>query len=365
MGRKTIAFMALGLVAFVLYLWLFVGFDGLITLLSQLNVYQYALFIGLAVAALCAAVIFDSLIWDSLLKILRVKIKFRKILLYNWVGNFVELIIPGATVGGEVARIALAQKETNHDPGIAAATVIGSRIISTFVYSGGLLVAFMLLLFTHQLPIYLITPVILVIAGTAVMLLCIFAIAFIPSAADKIASAVMWVTRKVVKNPAKQESFQIKLHDSLASFSGVFRTFKAHPRQLVKPSVFAVAAWLFNLIVYLMIFYSLNFTAISLIDLSTVYCIVTTVETVTAGIPVGAVEVTMVNLFSLYGVPIAVAAAATTIARLLTYWCQILVGYPLVQWIGAKSLGGLNLKGMFMPKAKEVAPSLNVAAASS
>ena len=60
--------MALGLVAFILYLWFFVGFDGLFTLLSQLNVYQYSLFIGLAVGALFAAVIFDSLIWRCLLK---------------------------------------------------------------------------------------------------------------------------------------------------------------------------------------------------------------------------------------------------------------------------------------------------------
>ena len=144
--------MGLGLVAFILYLWFFVGFDGLFTLLSQLNVYQYSLFVGLAVGALFAAVIFDSLIWKSLLNTLSVKVKFRKLFLYNWIGNFVELIIPSATIGGEVARIALAQKETKHDTGIAAATVIGSRIISTFVYSGGLLVGFLLLLFTHQLP---------------------------------------------------------------------------------------------------------------------------------------------------------------------------------------------------------------------
>jgi uncharacterized protein (TIRG00374 family) len=120
---------------------------------------------------------------------------------------------------------------------------------------------------------------------------------------------------------------------------------------------------MFSLLLYLMIFYALNFTAISLVDLATVYCIVTTVETVTAGVPVGAVEVTMVNMFSVYGVPIATAAAATTIARLLTYWCQMLVGYPIVQWIGAKSLTGLNLKNMLTLKPKEVAaPSLNVAA---
>ena len=158
--------MGLGLVAFILYLWFFVGFDGLFTLLSQLNVYQYSLFVGLAVGALFAAVVFDSLIWKSLLNTLSVKVKFRKLFLYNWVGNFVELIIPSATIGGEVARIALAQKETKHDTGIAAATVVGSRIISTFVYSGGLLVGFLLLLFTHQLPVYLVTPVILVVLGT-------------------------------------------------------------------------------------------------------------------------------------------------------------------------------------------------------
>jgi len=354
--------MAFGLVAFVFYLWLFVGFEGLIALISQLNVYQYALFVGLAVAALCASVVFDSLIWDSLLKILKVKVKFRKILLYNWIGNFFELLIPGATVGGEVARIALAQKNTNHDAGIAAATVIGSRIISTFVYSGGLVVAFVLLLFTHQLPLYLVTPVILVVAGTAAMLVCIFVVAFKAGAMDRIVSVVMWVTKKLVKNPVKQESIRNKLHDSLSSFSMVFKTFRNHPKKLVKPTVYAITAWLFSLILYLMIFYALDFTAISLVDLATVYCIVSTVETVTAGVPIGAVEVTMVNMFAIYGVPIATAAAATTIARLLTYWCQVLVGYPIVQWIGAKSLTGLSLKSMLTLKPKEVTPSLNVTA---
>ena len=348
--------MLLGLVAFILYLWFFVGFDGLFTLLSQLNVYQYSLFIGLAVGALFAAVAFDSLIWKSLLNMLSVKIKFRKLFLYNWIGNFVELIIPSATIGGEVARIALAQKETKHDTGIAAATVVGSRIISTFVYSGGLLVGFLLLLFTHQLPVYLITPVILVVLGTSFVLICIFGIAFKEGAVDKIVAVIMWVTKKVVRNPLKQESFRVRIHSGLSSFSEVFKTFKDHPRQLIKPTIYAIASWIFYLVVYLMIFYSLNFTAISIIDLATVYCIITTVETVTAGIPVGAVEVTMVSMFSIYGVPIAIAGAATTIARLLTYWCQVVVGYPLVEWIGVKSLLQGNLKNMLIPKPQECNP---------
>lgn len=336
--------MTLGLVAFVLYLWLFVGFDGLFILINQINVYQYSLFIGLAVAALFAAVAFDTLIWDSLLKSLSVKVKFRKLVLYNWIGNFIELIIPAATVGGEVARIALAQKETKHDTGIAAATVLGSRIISTFVYSGGLLVAFVLLLFTNQLPFYLLTPVVLVVAGTAAVLLCVFGVAFKTSVANKLVTIIMWVARKVIKDPNKQQYIESKLHSNLHSFSDVFKTFKKQRRQLVKPTIYAIISWIFNLVVYLMIFYSLNFTAISLVNLATVYCIVTTVETITAGVSVGAVEVTMVNLFAIYGVPIVTAAAATTIVRLLTFWSQVLVGYALVNWIGVKSLfnGGMT-----------------------
>ena len=103
--------MVLGLVAFTLYLWLFVGFGGLFSLLSKLNVYQYSLFFSLAVVSLFLAVFFDSLIWHSLLESLSVKVKLRKIVLYNWIGNFVELAVPSATVGGELTRIVLAQKK--------------------------------------------------------------------------------------------------------------------------------------------------------------------------------------------------------------------------------------------------------------
>jgi uncharacterized protein (TIRG00374 family) len=336
--------MALGLVAFILYLWFFVGFDGLFTLLSRLNVYQYSLFLILAVGALVASVIFDSLIWHSLLAVLSVKVKFRKLLLYNWIGNFVELILPSATIGGEVIRIALSQKEIKHDTGIAAATVLGSRIISTFVYSGGLIAGFLLLLFTHKLPIYLITPIILVITGTAIVLTCIFLVAFKETATDKIVNSIMWITKHAIKDDIKQQRFRIKICQGLFSFSCVFKTFKKNPRYLIKPLVYAVISWIFNLTVYLMIFYALDFRSISLIDLATVYCIISTVETITAGVPIGAVEVTMINLFVLYGVPIAVAGAATTIIRLLTFWCQVLVGYPLIEWLGTKSLLKINIK---------------------
>ena len=350
-GRKSVAIMFLGLVGFILYLYFFVGFNGLFTLLSKLNMEQYSLFFSLAVASLFLAVTFDTLIWHSLLGSLSVKSKFRELFVYNWIGNFVEMVVPSATVGGELTRIALSQKDTNHDAGIAAGTVVGFRIISTFVYSGALVVSFVALLLAHQLPLYLVTPVIVVSLATAAAVAVVFLIAFKATAVDRIAGFCVWMAKRFTKNPEKIESFKVKIYHWLASFGEVFRIFKANPKSLIKPAVFAVFAWIFNILVYLLVFYSLNFRGISIADLATIYCLVTTVETVTAGFPVGAVEVTMTSLFSLYGVPIAIAAVATTLTRLLTFWCQIIVGYALVEWIGVKALIKSNFSSGLMMKA--------------
>jgi uncharacterized membrane protein YbhN (UPF0104 family) len=108
--------------------------------------------------------------------------------------------------------------------------------------------------------------------------------------------------------------------------------------------IFAVIGWLFTLLVYMMVFYSLNFTSITFLDLAMVYCVSSTVETITAGFPVGAVEITMTSLYSALGVPLVIAGAATTLTRLLTFWFQIIVGYPLVEFTGLRNIlkGGVS-----------------------
>ena len=98
-----------------------------------------------------------------------------------------------------------------------------------------------------------------------------------------------------------------------------------------------------------MVFYALNFRSITLPDLAVVYFISSTVETITSGFPVGAVEITIINLYSALNVPLVIAGAATTLSRLLTFWVQVLIGYPLVQFTGLKQLvkNGLSSDALF------------------
>ncbi len=335
--RKSLGLMTVGLVVFILYLIFFGDFSGFIKVLSTLDLKNYALFYSLAILFVVLAVFFDSLIWHSLLDALNVNIKFRRIMLYNWIGNFVEMIIPCETVCGEATRIYLAQREPENSLGISSATVISSRLLSTFVYTGGLIFGFVALALTHYVPLYLLSVVALITLGTAGVIAIILYIALKEGAAERLVNILMHVIRIIIKRPSKLEKEKESLQKTLFSFSEAFRTYRNKPRLLVKPAFFAVVAWFFNLLVYLMVFYSLGFSGINVLDLATIYCVASTVETLTAGFPVGAVEITLINMFSLYGVPIAIAAAATTLSRLITFWCQVLIGYPLINIAGLKS----------------------------
>jgi uncharacterized membrane protein YbhN (UPF0104 family) len=128
--------MIVGLIAFILYLLFFGDIRGFINLLSTLDLKSYAFFYSLAIFAVFTAIFFDSLLWYTLLDALHVRIKFTKIMLYNWIGNFVEMILPCETVCGEAARIYLSQREPEGNAGVSSATVISSRLLSTSVYTG-------------------------------------------------------------------------------------------------------------------------------------------------------------------------------------------------------------------------------------
>jgi uncharacterized membrane protein YbhN (UPF0104 family) len=99
----------------------------------------------------------------------------------------------------------------------------------------------------------------------------------------------------------------------------------------------------------MMVFYPLNFKAITLPSLAVVYFVSSTVETLTSGFPAGTVEITMINLYSALSIPMVIAGAATNLSRLLTFWCQFLVGYPLLQFTELKQLvkGGLSSDALF------------------
>jgi hypothetical protein len=56
--------------------------------------------------------VFLGAAWNSILRTLSIKITYRRAYLYYWVGYFSDLVIPCATIWGELTRFYLVQKET-------------------------------------------------------------------------------------------------------------------------------------------------------------------------------------------------------------------------------------------------------------
>lgn len=346
--RKSAILMLVGSIAFIAYLYFFIGIGSLFDLLSRLNLGQYSLYYSIAILALFLSVFFDSMIWHSLLQGIKVKMQLRKVVLYNWIGNFVEMVIPCETVCGEVTRMYLTKRDTKQNIGLTAAPIITSRILSTFVYTSGLLVGSLVLVATEKMPIVLLGTLLLVSVASIGMIGAVLYLALKEEAAEKLVSLIMVFVKIVTKSRVKQEQQREKLRLSLYSFGEAFRSYKKRPKLLVKPMIYAIIAWVFTLLVYMMVFYSVGFMAISIIDVALVYCVSSTVETLTAGFPVGAVEITMISLYSALGIPLVMAGAATTLTRLLTFWFQVLLGYPIFQLTGLKEVLKVGLSEAFL-----------------
>src|ERR1700693_4369661 len=99
--------MVAGLVAFIVYLYFYIGLNQIFTVLKNINSTQYAFYYSLALAIVLASVLCWSLAWNSILKALSISIPLKRTYLFYWVGYFSDLVLPCATICGEITRLYL------------------------------------------------------------------------------------------------------------------------------------------------------------------------------------------------------------------------------------------------------------------
>lgn len=337
--------MFIGLIAFVLYLYFFVGFEELVFVLEKLNPVDYAFFYSLAVAGTLLSVFFLAAAWHGLLGALSIKAKLKSLFLYTWAGNFVDLIVPCQAVCGEVTRIYLVRKDNRENYGAIAASSITNRIISYVISSIGLLTGVVLLLSRTASDSFLVNLLIVALIGTMIYLVVLFYLAFDAKAPAILSAVVLKLLRVLKLKRFSPEELAGKVEDALVVFHEGFKTFRKSPKHIVKPVFFQLLSLILNLSVYLLVFYSIGFKNLYIDFVIIAYFIVGTVQVAAAVFSVGTLEIILTNLFVLYGVPLGLSGIAATLLRFLTFWLPILVGYVTVQVIGARSL--LN------PKARE------------
>ena len=161
--------MLIGLIAFALYLYFFVGFTELFSVVQSLNPMNYAIFYSIAIGGTLLSMLFLAAAWKSLLDTLSIKAKLKSLFLYTWAGTFVDLVVPCQAVCGEVTRIYLVRRDNKESYGAIAAASVTNRIINYVISSIGLLTGIILLLSrAAETPPFLLDLLIIALIGTMI-----------------------------------------------------------------------------------------------------------------------------------------------------------------------------------------------------
>jgi uncharacterized protein (TIRG00374 family) len=331
--RTGVVVIAVGLFAFLLYLYFFVDFGGFLTKITQADPFLYSL----AFVSMLFSAAFYSMAWQRLLHFLSVKSSFLKTYQIIWVSSFIDLLVPAESISGDISRVYLMSKGSEESTGKVVASVIGHRVLGMTMTLTGLVVSSLYFALVYKPPVLVLVVVTLIGASTLAAMILIFYFSRKREATYKVVSWIVGVLVRFSRGRWKFERVKESAGKMLKAFHDGIDTLVAQRSRLIIPVSLALVAWLLDLLVSVLVFKSLG-TQVPFSAIATVYSIGIAIQTAPLGIPgeIGVLEIVMTSLYTLLGVPIEAAAVATILTRAITLWLRLLIGGITVQWLGIK-----------------------------
>jgi hypothetical protein len=317
----TGAMLIIGAAIFIGYLY-FVGFWQVLGIIRSLDIRYFLLAILIALLS----IVLYALSWKIL--IVKPGLKFSHSIEIVLVSIFTDLAIPTAGISAEIIRISMTNKKGKIPLGDATASVLIHRLllVTTFgIVLGVSLVALVLSSTAKLAQFYLfLTLAILFLALGVIGIYVSFNAHRFARFVDTFAVKVFWL----VKRFRPKYEIQDFRSDAIEGYERFTNAIKGIGRgTFLASSLMLVAMWLILAFIPYFMFISLNHPEPYLVILS-VSVFVSMVQTIPIGIPglVGVIEVSMTAFFIGFGVPAAIAASATILTRLVTFWFELFIG---------------------------------------
>jgi uncharacterized protein (TIRG00374 family) len=333
--RKTIPFLLLGLLAFLLYLIFFININEMIAVIKQTSLPIYLL----SVVATVAEIPFFALAWYCFLMHLSVTVSFKKLFIYSWASNFIDLLIPAESVSGEISRIYFITRD-GVDAGKAVASVVTQRVLGMFLIVGTLTIgALYLLILQIPFPSLIQNLILLAVAAAAIFLCLFFVLCFKENWTQKVVDKIIDLVERISHGRWNLDVWRDRARRGTKAFYESLRSFSANPSMLILPVAFSILSWFFGILVYYLVFAAIGYI-LDWAVLIIVYTLVGALKSIPVGVPweVGVTEIAMTTLFGAFGVPLSISAAATVLIRIVTDGFRFVVGFGAVQWVGIKIL---------------------------
>ncbi|UCD95896.1 MAG: flippase-like domain-containing protein [Candidatus Bathyarchaeota archaeon] len=345
---KVIPFLLIGILAFILYLYLFVDIPQMIQVIQNTNLLIYSV----ATLMLFVEAFLFTLSWRYLLLPLSVKVPLRRLLAYMWIGVFADLLIPAESISGEIAKVYLVSQEPDASPGKVLASLVGQRMLGTIATMVTLLIAFTALVMLNYPLTTLVLHVLLIIAFASVIALVFLIVVCIQEDWTKrLINKILRFFELISRGRFKAIEFRSRIVETLKAFYNSLRTFASEPSKLLAPSFFFALTWLASIMVVFLVFAAIGYLQPSIpilfLEVAVVSTLLVGIRSIPLGIPaeVGLPDIAMAGLFTLFGIPLDISAAATILTRILTVWIRFLIGFIAIQWLGFKRLAESGVFG--------------------
>ena len=336
--KRTLPFLLVGLLIFIAYLYFFVNIPKMIATFKGINLFYYSL----AVVVLLLNAVFSALVWQYFLRPLSINVSFRKTFLFDFIGTFVDILVPAESISGDASKAYLMSKDSGEDAGKVVASVVGYRILSMIITLSSLIIgSTSLFILQYKLPLFVLNLILLVAIGTTISLVFLFLLCSKEQLTQKIIDSLLRFSNFLLRGRLKLTSLRSKTREALRAFYQSIEFLGGNLRSLVWPVVFSVVAWLLSVLLSFFVFVSLDHP-ISFSVVLIVYSISCAIQTIPVGVPaeVGLIEIVMTSLYAMLGVPIGISAAATVLIRIITVWFKFFMGFVAFQWVGIKVLTG-------------------------
>lgn len=339
---KTLLLPAVGLLAFLLYLYIFnVDIPKMVAIIQSVDLTIYSL----AVIALILETFLFTLSWRCLLNFLSVKLTVVKSFLYVWYGIFMDIVIPAESISGEISRIYLITREQNGTSGKVVASLVAHRLMGTGMTIASLLTGMIVLLLQKQIGGIVLNLTLFLIIVTTIFLVLLILLCIKERWTLQIIDIVIRLVRYISRGRWKLDNVRRKIVKAAETFHNSMKEFGHAPKTLITSLCLSFFSWFCSVAVIYLVFLSMGFSIRWSVIIVT-SSIIVAIRSIPLGVPfeAGLPELTMPTLYAalLTEIPvdirITICATATILIRILTMWLRFFIGFVVLQWLGIKTV---------------------------
>jgi uncharacterized protein (TIRG00374 family) len=316
----------MGLVAFVLYLYYFVGISVFVSSLAKLNLWYYSS----AFALVVVSVFFHAVVWRGLLGNLSCLIRIKTSFLFVWIGIFVDNIVPGGLTG-DLFKAYWLSKTEGQDAGKVVASVIAHKILIIMLILANTIAGLVLWVLGYGLVDSAIFGI--VIAVSSILIFTLVLIFYLSSNRRATGKLLDWIIRIICflrRNKWNSTTFRSKMEKNLGDFHMGIVILKANPSGLIWPVTFTFLAWAADLIVFILCFMALGY---NLPAYQALIAYALTATLLVEGVSfIGFNEIIRSSLFTSMGIPLAVGVTSILLNRFATFWFRLVISYIVFHW---------------------------------